>query len=183
MNKSLITIEHINNTFEEKFLFFTEKEYESYLNVINDDKTIEKVMNFSKIELDEEIWRNISEFMPIDYKMYLKQNCNNLKLYNYKEYYVSDLGRVARIQNDNNLHLLKIINYKNCYSLINFGRTTFAIHKIVGFIFVPNNNIKTKDCVNHKELNQKYNNRATFLEWSDKSHKLNNGNNKNKRIH
>lgn len=181
MKKSLITIEHTNNTFENKFLFFAEKEYESYLNIINDDKTIEKVMNFSENELDEEVWRNISEFMPIEYKRYLKEGSNNLKLYKYKNYYVSNLGRIARIQDDNNLYLLKIINYKNNYSLISFGRTTFTIHKIVGFIFISNDDIKNKNCINHKELNQKYNNRSTFLEWSDRSHKLNNCNTKKKK--
>lgn len=45
----------------------------------------------------------------------------------------------------------------------------FTVHKLVGMLFVPNDNPKVKNEINHKDFD-KLNNRADNLEWCDSSY-------------
>lgn len=174
--KQIITIEHLQCQNEKLYLNYSQDAFESYLYTIDRKNNFkqEKVIDFTKNELNDEVWRNIKEWMPLEYKQYMNKDSRNLKLYECDKYYVSNLGRIAKLKDDNELHLLSIINYKDHYSLIKFNNITYCVHRLVGYMFVPNDNIKYKTIINHKGLKQKYNNRASFLEWCNNTHNSNN---------
>ena len=85
----------------------------------------------------------------------------------YEGYYeVSNLGRVRRVTNKNNLLVPNTLPYgylQVCLS-VNAVRKQHRIHRLVAEAFLPNPN--NLPIVNHKDWNPS-NNRVDNLEWCD----------------
>lgn len=88
-------------------------------------------------------------------------------------YQVSDLGRV-RSRKSGEWKVMRPGKQKNDYLFLNLYRDKKAkhlfVHRLVAEAFVPNDNIINNE-INHKDEN-KENNRASNLEWCDRSYNL-----------
>lgn len=165
MNNSNIILTSINliikeETIENSYLY----RYDKNNKVLNDSYT--KPLYFSKEELLNEEWKLISD-LDENYKLLLQPNNRLLKLFNVKDYCVSNLGRISRYDKLSNILELKrcMQDFKDGYKLFTFFHSPFFIHKLVLLLFSPlNKDINIKyicDHINHNRID----NRITNLRW------------------
>lgn len=133
-------------------------------------------MIFTQNELNEEVWRPLSD-IPEKYKEYL--NLKDKMLFLFKKYYISNLGRVAKLNSKNQL-ILKCIKldskgYAHVILYHNNKAYNYQVHRLVGFLFIENNDIKNKTVINHLHEFKTYDNRAINLEWATPQRNINYG--------
>lgn len=152
-------------------------EQHTYLSGFNADrKVIENIIQFTELELKNEIWKCVSNISPI-YKPYIKEK--DQLLYTINNYYISNLGRVAKICKTNK-QLLILVNaltdshgYKRVY-LLDYDEYSYLIHRLVAYLFVNNPNLQKFKIINHKnEIS--IDNRSFNLEWCDNQYNINYG--------
>ena len=108
--------------------------------------------NMNEEMREQEIWKDIKFF----------DNKNNVEWDFTGLYQVSSLGRVKSLKRDKE-HILKPFD-RTGYQCVRLNEGTFYVHRLVAFMFVQNDDLAEKICVNHIDEN-KANNCADNLEW------------------
>ena len=143
--------------------------YTSYYD-LNTKTMVSHVLQFTQYELDHEQWKCLSD-VPDAFKEYM--SAKDKLLYTiYNIYYISNLGRVAKYDIDKNSLLLVRAytdrsSYKNVLLKSQESQHTYKVHRLVGYLFVRNPDIKHFTIINHIKEFEKYNNKAIYLEWCD----------------
>ena len=154
---------------------------DSYLTGIDiNNNLILNTLIFTQEELDNEKWRCIAN-LPIEYKENIKDK--DKLLYDAKDYYVSNLGRVAELK-DGKLYLVRASNierYKKCRIKINNSYYEYRIHRLVAYLFCYNYDVINRIDINHINEFETYNNKALNLEWVTHKENANHGT-KNERV-
>ena len=155
----------------------------------NSFKTKEEILNsyhkdFTNEELELEDWkcfdqipRYFEEYMDIDTECTLGKE---KMLYNYHNYYISTLGRIGILQEDNTILLKNVcINSQSGYLHLNIGKNRYRINRLMGFVFLDNDDPKHKIEVNH--LNEIVtDNTISNLKWDTPKDNTNWGTGKNR---
>lgn len=92
------------------------------------------------------------------------KNCGTIEGYNMSKYEISNYGNVKSLSN-NEIMKLQFRNgyYRITFKINNKEQKIFLIHRLVAYLFIPNNNQST-NVVNHIDKN-KLNNYYKNLEW------------------
>ena len=117
--------------------------------------------------MNEEIWKDIKFF----------DNKNNVEWDFTGLYQVSNCGRVKSLIGKEKIlsPTVRKEGYKYVKLSLGGGQDKmFYIHRLVGFMFVENDNPDTKICINHKDENPS-NNFYENLEWCTYSENINYG--------
>lgn len=137
-------------------------------NIIGDtDEVLESYKTeFIKDKLIDEIWKSVSCITSdqVKYSMghVFKDIVKNPE--KYEKYYVSNFGRVAEKVSTYTLEL-KPVTYNDRYFRVGFNCNTYSVHKLVGYLFYPNNNVEEyNNILNHKN-EQKHDNNVMNLEF------------------
>lgn len=131
------------------------------------------IINYTKEELDNEEWRCVNT-IPRKFEKYI--NDHEKLLYNLNDLYISNLGRVAILRHDNELTLKHAIITKDVrYRHIWYKYKIYKIHRLVALLFIENDNPEEKTQVNHINEFEKYNEKASNLEWCTLKYNINYG--------
>lgn len=145
----------------------------SYLNGLDQNKELDlNRISFSQDELNNEEWRCIAT-LPIKYKDKIKDR--DQKLYTATDYYVSNLGRIAKLDKNGNLILLPVLTDSKGYKRIIISSTNYIISRLVAYLFIYNDDPINKTIINHKDEYYVCDNRAQNLEWCDYHYNINYG--------
>ena len=151
--------------------------------IITNQKILDSyITKFTQEELNDEEWRCVSN---ISNECLLKIGNNREYVLKYiTNYYVSNLGRVARISENNDLILKSAMKDKfdylhvDLYYIIPSETKTkvsrFFIHQLVGFLFNSEKYSHEKYQINHLDEIH-YNNRSNNLSWCDGKENTNYG--------
>lgn len=123
-------------------------------------------IEFTNEELNNEIWRSL-KLLDIKYKEYFISDGIWLNLYNENNYYISNLGRVAKYdKKKKGLVLKKAIIAKDGYKQIYLFNNVYPIHRLVAFLFIENEQPNLYWHIHHKNF-IRYDNRVINLMWCD----------------
>ena len=159
MNQRIITIINEDNIKKQVTLYEDDDIFNLYLTTLNDKKEIIKVIEYSQEELNNEIWKSI--------KLLPKENLNNSEkiiLNDNRKIYISDLGRVMEMYDDEKYYLIKFKNKLPYRELRIFGKD-IRIHRLVAYLFISNDDYINKPWVDHIDSNKKYDCRKENLRW------------------
>lgn len=162
-----------NNQLVEVDLEYDQETYDTYLYTKkNKESNNYKVFDFLVNELQNEYWKSISD-IPDIYKSYLSATESQLFNISKDYYYVSSLGRVA-INKISHIELLKAICDNDGYLVIKLNTIQFPIkiYRLVGFLFIENDDLQNKTEINHIS-NPKCNNMMSNLYWCHQIHNHN----------
>lgn len=91
------------------------------------------------------------------------------------KYYISNLGRVLSFCRNKPRILKPWINIPNGYYQVKIKGKNYFIHRLVAIYFIYNNNKEINNTVHHKDGN-KYNNKASNLQWMSRKENSSIGN-------
>lgn len=155
----------INNSNQnEQLNIYPDLILKSQLIIHDENKDYGYNCDFTQNEFDNEEWRAL-KLLDRKYKDYMNKDSIWLKLYQDNQYYISNLGRVARYDLKKQQLILKhISNDKNGYKLVSLNNNCYSVHRLVAFLFINNPRPDINWHINHIN-NIKNDNRAQNLEW------------------
>lgn len=129
-------------------------------------KDICKVFNVTWREINNAC-KNDKVLQKFKWQVYNGKKIDNEKWKEYKDYEISDCGR---IRNKNTKRLLKLTKHSCGYITVGIkNKRSILIHIKVAELFIPN--LDNKKYVNHKDGN-KHNNTVGNLEWTTQSENI-----------
>ena len=117
---------------------------------------------FTSEKLLTEQWKSLKEINPI-YKQYMKDKYRNL--YNYENYYVSNLGRIAQKDIYQDLIILPVYKDIDDSLSISIHSYRYRIQTLVAYLFVDNDDPLNKKFACKIDITEKSNNEASNIYW------------------
>ena len=147
-----------NSMIDNKYIRARIKQYDSKLEEYG-------YIKFTKDELDNEQWICLTSLNE-KYKSALSKMW--LSLYDYdgaKNYYISNLGRIVYYKRAKDEFVLKTATTnKDGYKKVYINDYSLSIHRLIGLLFIPIDNLTNDYEIHHKNFNV-IDNRVTNLEW------------------